>query len=159
MSPYAVHDLEDFFRLGLIPLDRLASSNDSRRRRFSYLALSSVVDADGEERQVMRFNMPFGRVGAGEFGTYVIGYVREPAVMLENMFVGMPPATPTGSSTSRRRSPATSSSRRPFASSTMDSERIARAVLSRLDRGAGGDRRSDVSDQRLLRQTFGGRQP
>lgn len=70
---YAVHDLEDFFRLGLIPLDRLASSNDSRRRRFSYLALNSVVDADGEERQVMRFNMPFGRVGAGEFGTYVIG--------------------------------------------------------------------------------------
>jgi dGTPase len=32
---YAVHDLEDFFRLGLIPLDRLASSDDSERRRFT----------------------------------------------------------------------------------------------------------------------------
>jgi dGTPase len=32
---YAVHDLEDFFRLGLIPLDRLAASDDTERRRFS----------------------------------------------------------------------------------------------------------------------------
>jgi porphyrinogen peroxidase len=38
--------------------------------------------------------MPFGRVGAGEFGTYFIGYVRSPEVieeMLENMFIGKPP--------------------------------------------------------------------
>ena len=42
----------------------------------------------------MRFNMPFGRVGAAEFGTYFIGYARTPAVierMLENMFIGDPP--------------------------------------------------------------------
>jgi putative iron-dependent peroxidase len=42
----------------------------------------------------MRFNMPFGRVGAGEFGTYFSGYVRNPEViegMLENMFIGKPP--------------------------------------------------------------------
>jgi dGTPase len=32
---YAVHDLEDFFRLGLIPLDRLVGSDDSERRRFT----------------------------------------------------------------------------------------------------------------------------
>jgi dGTPase len=32
---YAVHDLEDFFRLGLIPLDRLAAADDSERRRFT----------------------------------------------------------------------------------------------------------------------------
>jgi dGTPase len=32
---YAVHDLEDFFRLGLIPLDRLAGTDDSERRRFT----------------------------------------------------------------------------------------------------------------------------
>ena len=38
--------------------------------------------------------MPFGRVGAGEFGTYYIGYARTPAVteqMLRNMFLGDPP--------------------------------------------------------------------
>jgi porphyrinogen peroxidase len=38
--------------------------------------------------------MPFGRVGAREFGTYFIGYARDPDVieqMLTNMFVGKPP--------------------------------------------------------------------
>jgi dGTPase len=32
---YAVHDLEDFFRLGLIPLDRLAGADDTERRAFT----------------------------------------------------------------------------------------------------------------------------
>jgi len=31
---YAVHDLEDFFRLGLIPLERLGAAEDTERRRF-----------------------------------------------------------------------------------------------------------------------------
>ena len=38
--------------------------------------------------------MPFGEVGAAEFGTYFIGYARTPAVveeMLQNMFIGKPP--------------------------------------------------------------------
>jgi putative iron-dependent peroxidase len=38
--------------------------------------------------------MPFGTVGSGEFGTYFIGYSRNPSVtekMLENMFLGDPP--------------------------------------------------------------------
>ena len=58
------------------------------------MALNTIVDADGEERQILRFNMPFGRVGAREFGTYFIGYARDPDVieqMLTNMFVGDPP--------------------------------------------------------------------
>ena len=41
--------------------------------------------------QIVRYNMPFGRAAAGEFGTYFIGYARTPAVieqMLDNMFVG-----------------------------------------------------------------------
>ncbi|MNT35808.1 putative deferrochelatase/peroxidase YfeX [compost metagenome] len=44
--------------------------------------------------KILRDNMPFGRPGAGEFGTYFIGYARSPAPiekMLENMFVGLPP--------------------------------------------------------------------
>ena len=60
----------------------------------SHVALNTIVDEDGEERQIMRFNMPFGRVGAGEFGTYFIGYARSPDVieqMLTNMFIGKPP--------------------------------------------------------------------
>jgi len=60
----------------------------------SHVALNTIVGEDGEERQIVRFNMPFGRVGAGEFGTYFIGYAAGPDVieqMLVNMFVGKPP--------------------------------------------------------------------
>lgn len=57
----------------------------------SHVALNTIVDADGTEHDILRENMPFGRVGSAEFGTYFIGYVAEPAVlekMLERMFVG-----------------------------------------------------------------------
>jgi porphyrinogen peroxidase len=67
---------------------------DELKPANSHLALNVIVDENGEQRQIMRFNMPFGRVGAREFGTYFIGYVRSPEVieqMLENMFIGMPP--------------------------------------------------------------------
>jgi len=60
----------------------------------SHVALNTIVDEDGTERQIVRFNMPFGRVGAGEFGTYFIGYARSPEVierMLTRMFIGEPP--------------------------------------------------------------------
>ena len=60
----------------------------------SHVALNTVTDEHGDQRQILRHNMPFGRVGAGEFGTYFIGYARTPAVleeMLANMFVGRPP--------------------------------------------------------------------
>jgi len=59
-----------------------------------HLALNTIIDQNGEQRQIMRFNMPFSRVGAGEFGTYFIGYIRSPEVieqMLKNMFIGRPP--------------------------------------------------------------------
>ena len=59
----------------------------------SHVSLNTVVDDDGEQQQIMRFNMPFGRVGVREFGTYFIGYARSPEVieqMLTNMFKGRP---------------------------------------------------------------------
>jgi putative iron-dependent peroxidase len=49
---------------------------------------------EGDEIKILRDNMPFGRPGSGEFGTYFIGYARSPKPieqMLENMFVGVPP--------------------------------------------------------------------
>ena len=67
---------------------------DELKPANSHIALNTIVDEHGEQHQIMRFNMPFGRVGAGEFGTYFIGYVRSPEVieqMLENMFIGKPP--------------------------------------------------------------------
>nr|WP_281387126.1 Dyp-type peroxidase [Jiangella mangrovi] len=60
----------------------------------SHVALTSITDDDGEELEILRDNMPFGRPGSGEFGTYFIGYAADPAVtelMLEHMFVGDPP--------------------------------------------------------------------
>jgi porphyrinogen peroxidase len=60
----------------------------------SHVALNTIVDEDGAQRQIMRFNMPFGRVGVREFGTYFIGYARSSELieqMLTNMFIGNPP--------------------------------------------------------------------
>ncbi|MFF0427137.1 Dyp-type peroxidase [Streptomyces sp. NPDC004520] len=62
----------------------------------SHVALNTVTDENGVQQQIFRANMPFGRVGTGEFGTYFIGYARTPAVterMLRNMFLGDPPGT------------------------------------------------------------------
>ncbi|HEY3717319.1 MAG TPA: Dyp-type peroxidase [Jatrophihabitantaceae bacterium] len=62
----------------------------------SHVALNVITGADGEERKIVRDNMPFGRVGAEEYGTYFIGYASRPDVieqMLHNMFIGDPPGT------------------------------------------------------------------
>jgi len=68
--------------------------DDAVKPSNSHVALNTIVDERGQQRQIMRFNMPFGKVGDGEFGTYFIGYARTPEVieqMLRNMFVGKPP--------------------------------------------------------------------
>ncbi|MFG1783341.1 Dyp-type peroxidase [Rhodococcus oryzae] len=60
----------------------------------SHVALNSIKDEQGESLEILRANMPFGRVGDGEMGTYFIGYCRTPAIterMLANMFLGDPP--------------------------------------------------------------------
>jgi porphyrinogen peroxidase len=60
----------------------------------SHVALNTITDPGGTERQIVRANMPFGSVGAGEFGTYYAAYSATPGVterMLENMFLGDPP--------------------------------------------------------------------
>ncbi len=67
---------------------------DEDKPANSHVALNTIVDEDGAQQQIMRFNMPFGNVGAREFGTYFIGYARSPDVieqMLSNMFIGKPP--------------------------------------------------------------------
>ena len=60
----------------------------------SHVALNTIIGPDGNQRQILRDNMPFGSLGAGEFGTYFIGYAATPSVtelMLEHMFLGDPP--------------------------------------------------------------------
>src|ERR1700761_504286 len=67
--------------------------DDAQKPTNAHSALT-VIEEDGIELKILRDNMPFGRPGYGEFGTYFIGYCRTPRVtekMLENMFVGRPP--------------------------------------------------------------------
>jgi porphyrinogen peroxidase len=67
--------------------------DDSIKPTSAHSALTTITE-NGTELQIVRDNMPFGRVGTGEFGTYFIGYCRTPRVteqMIENMFVGRPP--------------------------------------------------------------------
>jgi porphyrinogen peroxidase len=69
--------------------------DDAVKPADSHVALNTIVDPDGAERQILRDNMPFGSPGRGEFGTYFIGYARSPSVteqMLRHMFLGSPPA-------------------------------------------------------------------
>lgn len=67
--------------------------DDSVKPTSAHNALTTITE-DGKEVKILRDNMPFGRVGQGEFGTYFIGYSRSPRTtetMLENMFIGRPP--------------------------------------------------------------------
>jgi putative iron-dependent peroxidase len=67
--------------------------DDSTKPSSAHNALT-VIEENGKEIKILRDNMPFGRPGQGEFGTYFIGYSRSPRTieqMLENMFVGRPP--------------------------------------------------------------------
>ncbi|MBV8050787.1 MAG: Dyp-type peroxidase [Acidobacteriaceae bacterium] len=67
--------------------------DDSVKPTSAHNALT-VIEENGKEIKILRDNMPFGRPGHGEFGTYFIGYSRSPRTieqMLENMFIGRPP--------------------------------------------------------------------
>ncbi|GAA0934873.1 Dyp-type peroxidase [Nonomuraea longicatena] len=64
---------------------------DDRKPADSHVALNTVVRPDGMQQQIVRDNMPFGKAGSGEFGTYFIGYCHTPSTteeMLRNMFLG-----------------------------------------------------------------------
>jgi porphyrinogen peroxidase len=97
-----LHDLQAWDALAVEEQERVVGREklsdielaDGVKPSDSHVALNTIVDDGGEERQIVRFNMPFGRVGAREFGTYFIGYARSPDVieqMLTNMFIGKPP--------------------------------------------------------------------
>ena len=96
-----VHDLEAWDALPVEEQERAIGRTklsdielpDDVKPDNSHVALTTIVDDAGEEHQIVRFNMPFGMVGAREFGTYFIGYARSPDVieqMLTNMFIGKP---------------------------------------------------------------------
>ena len=67
--------------------------DDVEHGQKAHKTLATITDDQGVEHDILRDNMPFGRPGQGEFGTYFIGYSRRLWViekMLERMFVGDP---------------------------------------------------------------------
>lgn len=96
-----VHDLDRWNELPVAEQEKIIGRTklsdielaDDVKPSSAHNALTSI-EVDGEELAIVRDNMPFGQVSAGEFGTYFIGYARSPAVteqMLRNMFIGSPP--------------------------------------------------------------------
>ncbi|WP_305094131.1 Dyp-type peroxidase [Prescottella sp. R16] len=78
--------------IGRTKLDDIEMDDDVKPSN-SHVALTTITEPDGTEREILRVNMPFGSFGDDEFGTYFIGYAADPAVteeMLRNMFVGKP---------------------------------------------------------------------
>jgi porphyrinogen peroxidase len=76
--------------IGRTKVDNVELEDSSGRE--SHKQLTTIVDAEGIEHDILRDNMPFGSPGRGEFGTYFIGYTRNLWViekMLENMFKGI----------------------------------------------------------------------
>ena len=94
MSAWNALSVEEQERvIGRTKLEDIEMADDVKPPN-SHLALNVIEDDDGNQLQIVRANMPFGRVGAGEFGTYYIAYSADPAVterMLRNMFIGDPP--------------------------------------------------------------------
>ena len=78
--------------IGRTKIDNIEIDDDDAPRK-SHKSLATIVGPDGNEHDILRDNMPFGRAGHGEFGTYFIGYSRYLWViekMLQRMFVGEP---------------------------------------------------------------------
>jgi putative iron-dependent peroxidase len=67
--------------------------SDEQKASNAHIALNVLADDDGNQLQIVRANMPFGRVGESEFGTYFISYAALASTteqMLDNMFIGKP---------------------------------------------------------------------
>lgn len=97
-----LHDMEKWEAMPVEAQERVIGRHklsdiefpDAEKATHAHNVLTNITDAAGNPLEILRDNMPFGAVGRGEFGTYFIGYAREPGrieTMLRNMFVGNPP--------------------------------------------------------------------
>ncbi len=97
-----VHDMDSWNALATEDQERVIGRSkladiempDDVKPANSHVALNTIEEPDGTQRQILRANMPFGEVGRGEFGTYYIAYAATPSVtelMLDRMFIGDPP--------------------------------------------------------------------
>ncbi len=96
-----LHDLSAWAAIGTAEQERVIGRTklediqlpDDELPTNSHVALNTIEEPDGTQRQIVRDNLPFGNVGDDEFGTYFIGYAADPDVteeMLRRMFLGEP---------------------------------------------------------------------
>lgn len=94
-----LHDLTAWNALSVAEQERVIGRSkleniempDEVKPADSHVAVNTVTDENGEELDIMRFNMPFGELQAGRFGTYFLAYAATAAVieqMLRAMFLG-----------------------------------------------------------------------
>jgi putative iron-dependent peroxidase len=77
--------------IGRRKMDNVELEDDGAE--LSHKSLATVVDDAGTEHDILRDNMPFGRPGKTEFGTYFLGLAADLSVietMLTRMFIGVP---------------------------------------------------------------------
>ena len=68
--------------------------DDEEKPANAHNVLTNIMDEDGNELKILRDNLPYGNPSKGVYGTFFIGYAKDPAIterMLENMFIGDPP--------------------------------------------------------------------
>ncbi|MGJ0182483.1 Dyp-type peroxidase [Corynebacterium glyciniphilum] len=78
--------------IGRTKVDNIEMSDDVKPSN-SHIALNDISDDDGNDLSILRENMPFGSIEDRDFGTYFIGYAKDPGIteqMLRNMFLGSP---------------------------------------------------------------------
>ncbi|MFQ6392430.1 Dyp-type peroxidase [Nocardia sp. KC 131] len=76
--------------IGRTKLDDIEFSDEDKPAN-SHVAVNTILDPDGTQRQILRANMPFGSIRDDEFGTYYVAYAATPSVteaMLVRMFLG-----------------------------------------------------------------------
>lgn len=94
-----VHDLAAWNALSATEQERVIGRTklenielpDQVKPADSHVAMTTVLDEDGAELDILRFNMPFGSLQSGELGTYFIAYAAGASVierMLRAMFLG-----------------------------------------------------------------------
>lgn len=98
-----VHNLEGWRSLsteqqeaiiGRTKSDNIELEDADEGRQKAHKTLTTIEDEQGKEYSILRGNMPFGSPGAGEYGTYFVGYSSRLWViekMMEQMFIGDPP--------------------------------------------------------------------
>ena len=94
-----VHDLAAWSALSVGEQERVIGRSklenvemaDEVKPADSHVAVNTVLDENGEEQDILRFNMPFGELKSGEYGTYFIAYAATASTieqMLRAMFLG-----------------------------------------------------------------------